>query len=120
MLKMCKASSLQDINFNIKNVKNPFVDNDRVYFIEYQDESISNEFKFVDDDLYIDRDDENMNRILFLRPKILLNGLENGIINGIYLDSDFIALYTSLKVGSSTHRIESFTLKESKTKFEKF
>ncbi len=81
------------INFNINDFKNPFVNNKNIHFIEYIEKSISDELQFMENDLYIDRNNENINNILFLRPKILLSSLENGVKNGIYLDSDFIARY---------------------------
>ena len=101
------------VNFNIKDIaNNPFKDNERVKFEQYNDHTIAYEGKMIDADYqkYVDRNDDSIFQILTLKPKILLEAFKLGIDEGIYLDSDLICRYNIDDLMEYTKKVYKFPL----------
>lgn len=101
------------VNFNISEIENnPFLDNDRVRFIRYDNNKIALEGKLFDAgyNKYVDRNDDSIFQILTLKPKILLEAFNIGIEEGVYLDSDLICRYNIDDLMEYTSVVNKFPL----------
>ncbi len=100
------------VNFNINEVRNPFENNENVFFIEYYNDNYPSGAILLDTDdgKYVDRLHVETYKILSLKAKILLKAFDLGIKDGVYLDSDSVCRRNVDDLISEIQNIDNYPL----------
>lgn len=100
------------INFNINEIENPFVNNDRVVFVEHIDTNLPSGAILLEttDGKYVDRSKQQTYKILSTKPTILLKSLQMGIEEAVYLDSDSVVRYNVDDIMQYTKQVSDIPL----------